>query len=112
VVLIHFDAHRNLGDELTILIRLLNTLATKLRARRMAAGALNLASPVVRIHLDSSETSDPIDVEQKQLRETNSLVEEFTLLANISIATKIQGTFPQTAVLSFATDSPHVLGCP
>jgi exosome complex exonuclease DIS3/RRP44 len=74
----------------------------------MAAGALNLASPEVKIHLDSSESSDPIDVEQKELRETNSLVEEFMLLANISVATKIQETFPQTAVLRFAKD-PHAL---
>jgi len=56
----------------------------------MAAGALNLASPEVKIHLDSSESSDPIDVEQKELRETNSLVEEFMLLSNISVAKKIQ----------------------
>jgi hypothetical protein len=65
----------------------------------MDAGALNLASPEVKIHLDSSESSDPIDVEQKELRETNSLVEEFMLLANISVARKIEETFPQTAVL-------------
>jgi len=65
----------------------------------MAAGALNLASPEVKIHLESAESSDPIDVEQKKLLETNSLVEEFMLLANISVARKIQETFPQTAVL-------------
>lgn len=69
----------------------------------MEAGALNLASPEVKIHLDSSESSDPIDVEQKELRETNSLVEEFMLLANISVAKKIQETFPQTAVLRFVS---------
>ena len=65
----------------------------------MAAGALNLASPEVKIHQDSSETTGPIDVEQKQLLETNSLVEEFMLLANISVARKIHTAFPQTAVL-------------
>jgi exosome complex exonuclease DIS3/RRP44 len=86
-------------DDLTVSIRHLNTLAIKLRAKRMAAGALNLASPEVKIHLDSSESSDPIDVEQKELLETNSLVEEFMLLANISVAKKNQETFPQTAVL-------------
>lgn len=89
----------NLHDEITEGIRLLNTLALKLKAGRMAAGALNLASPEVKIHLDTAESSDPIDVEQKELRETNSLVEEFMLLANISVAKKIQETFPQTAVL-------------
>jgi exosome complex exonuclease DIS3/RRP44 len=86
-------------DELTKSVRLLNSLAQKLKAGRMAAGALNLASPEVKIHLDSAESSDPIDVEQKEMRETNSLVEEFMLLANISVARKIQETFPQTAVL-------------
>jgi len=91
------DKARN--DELTESIRLLNSLAQKLKAGRMAAGALNLASPEVKIHLESAESSDPIDVEQKKLLETNSLVEEFMLLANISVAQKIQETFPQTAVL-------------
>ncbi|KIK69027.1 hypothetical protein GYMLUDRAFT_35068 [Collybiopsis luxurians FD-317 M1] len=89
----------NLQDELMRSIRLLNSLAIKLKAKRMAAGALNLASPEVKIHLDSAESSDPIDVEQKELRETNSLVEEFMLLANISVARKIEESFPQTAVL-------------
>ena len=87
------------NDELTASVRLLNSLAQRLKARRMAAGALNLASPEVKIHLESSESSDPIDVEQKKLLETNSLVEEFMLLANISVAQKIQENFPQTAVL-------------
>lgn len=65
----------------------------------MAAGALNLASPEVKINLGSAESSDPIDVEQKELQETNSLVEEFMLLANVSVAKKIDEVFPQTAVL-------------
>ena len=96
---------RNQNDDLTKSIRLLNSLAIKLKAGRMAAGALNLASPEVKIHLDSAESSDPIDVEQKELRETNSLVEEFMLLANISVARKIQETFPQTAVLRCVRNS-------
>ena len=40
-------------------------------------------------------------MEQKQQRETNSLVEEFMLLANISVAAKIQEAFPATAVLRY-----------
>jgi exosome complex exonuclease DIS3/RRP44 len=94
-----FSISSNLQDPLTTAIRLLNTLAQKLKAARMAAGALNLASPEVKIHLDSAESSDPIDVEQKEMRETNSLVEEFMLLANISVARKIWEAFPATAVL-------------
>ncbi|KAM0747130.1 mitotic control protein dis3 [Meredithblackwellia eburnea MCA 4105] len=89
----------SLKDPLTEGIRLLNTLAIKLRAARMKAGALNLASPEVKIHMESSESTAPVDVEQKELFETNSLVEEFMLLANISVAKRIWEQFPQTAVL-------------
>ncbi|QRW26270.1 exosome complex exonuclease DIS3/RRP44 [Rhizoctonia solani] len=96
-----------MSDELTQSIRLLNSLALKLKAKRMAAGALNLASPEVKIHLDSAESSDPIDVEQKELRETNSLVEEFMLLANVSVARQIQESFPGTAVLRRHLPPPH-----
>lgn len=95
----HSPYGSSLQDPLTVSIRLLNTLARALRAKRMAAGALNLASPEVKIQMDSSESSDPIDVKQKELLETNSLVEEFMLLANISVARKIQEVFPLTAVL-------------
>jgi exosome complex exonuclease DIS3/RRP44 len=52
---------------------MLNTLAQTFKAKRMAAGALNLASPEVKIHLDSSEISDPIDVEQQEMSETSSV---------------------------------------
>lgn len=64
----------------------------------MDAGALNLASPEVKVYMDS-ETADANDVEIKKTFETNSLVEEFMLLANISVARKIQEAFPQTAML-------------
>jgi len=90
-----------MNDPLTQSIRLLNSLARNLRDTRMRAGALNLASPEVNIHMESSESSDPIDVKQKEQLETNSLVEEFMLLANISVARKIQETFPLTAVLRY-----------
>ena len=85
-------------DELTQGMRILLKLSKKLRQKRMDAGALNLASPEVRVQTDS-ETSDPVDVKTKELLDTNSLVEEFMLLANISVARKIYEAFPQTALL-------------
>ena len=85
-------------DDLTKGMRHLMMLSKKLRAKRMAAGALNLASPEVRVETES-ETSDPVDVKTKQLLDTNQLVEEFMLLANISVAGKIFSAFPQTALL-------------
>ena len=85
-------------DDLTKGVRILLMLSKKLRQKRMEAGALNLASPEVRVQTES-ETSDPIDVKTKELLDTNSLVEEFMLLANISVAGKIYSAFPQTALL-------------
>ncbi|CAA21102.1 exosome 3'-5' exoribonuclease subunit Dis3 [Schizosaccharomyces pombe] len=89
---------QKMQDPLTQGMRVLLKLSKILKQKRMDEGALNLASPEVRIQTDN-ETSDPMDVEIKQLLETNSLVEEFMLLANISVAQKIYDAFPQTAVL-------------
>lgn len=90
-------------DDLTAGMRHLLHLSKKLRAKRMDAGALNLSNPEVRIEssgMDGDETADPLaDVKTKASLETNSLVEEFMLLANITVATKIQSVFPQTALL-------------
>jgi exosome complex exonuclease DIS3/RRP44 len=83
---------------LTTSMRTLLMLSKRLRQKRMDAGALNLASPEVKVQMES-ETSDPVDVQTKQLLATNSLVEEFMLLANISVAGKIYDAFPQTALL-------------
>lgn len=85
-------------DELTNSMRILLKLSKKLKAKRLSDGALNLASPEVKVHMDS-ETSDPGEVEIKQLYDTNSLVEEFMLFANISVARKIYDAYPQTAML-------------
>jgi exosome complex exonuclease DIS3/RRP44 len=85
-------------DDLTNGMRTLMMLSKKLRQKRMDAGALNLASPEVKIQTES-ETSDPVDVQTKKHLDTNSLVEEFMLLANISVAGKNYEAFPQTALL-------------
>lgn len=85
-------------DELTMGMRALLMLSKKLKQKRMDAGALSLSSPEVRVQTES-ETSDPIDVKTKQLLDTNSLVEEFMLLANIAVAGRIYAAFPQTALL-------------
>lgn len=60
--------------------------------------ALLLASTEVRFSLNS-ETCDPIEPEAKKLMDTNSMVEEFMILANISAGTKILEEFPECAML-------------
>jgi exosome complex exonuclease DIS3/RRP44 len=85
-------------DDLTNGIRMLMMLSKKLKKKRMDAGALNLASPEVRVQTES-ETADPADVQTKQHLDTMSLVEEFMLLANTSVAARIYEAYPQTALL-------------
>lgn len=85
-------------DNISKSIRILNNLAKKLRKRRMERGALTLASPEVRFNLEN-DSQDPVDVEMKELKETNALVEEFMLLANISVAKKIHSKYPESSLL-------------
>lgn len=79
-------------------VRLLASIARSLRARRVEAGALSLASSEVRFMLDS-ETADPVDVYAYESRETNSTVEEFMLLGNVAVAEKVTATYPLHSLL-------------
>uniref|UniRef100_S4RGS1 RNB domain-containing protein n=1 Tax=Petromyzon marinus TaxID=7757 RepID=S4RGS1_PETMA len=88
-------------DPVTSSLRGLNSLTKILKQRCIQNGsnmALTLASPEVRFHMDS-ETHDPIDLQTKELKETNSMVEEFMLLANIPVAERIVDEFPGCALL-------------
>ncbi len=88
-----------MNDEISVNLRLLNKLAKILKKKRIAAGALTLSS--LEVKFIKNETQNPIDVEMYQLRETNSMVEEFMLLANISVAQKIHQHFPSFALLRY-----------
>ncbi|XP_037535703.1 exosome complex exonuclease RRP44 [Nematolebias whitei] len=90
------DTSKN--DDITKSLRGLNKLAKILKRRRIEKGALTLSSLEVRFHMDS-ETHDPIDLQTKELMETNSMVEEFMLQANVSVAQKIYDEFPECALL-------------
>uniref|UniRef100_A0A8B9JSK8 Protein DIS3 homolog n=1 Tax=Astyanax mexicanus TaxID=7994 RepID=A0A8B9JSK8_ASTMX len=93
-----------MNDDITTSLRGLNKLAKILKAQRIEKGALTLSSPEVRFHMDS-ETHDPIDLQTKELKETNSMVEEFMLLANISVAQKIYDEFSESV-----KSRVHVIG--
>ncbi|XP_046644845.1 exosome complex exonuclease RRP44-like [Daphnia pulicaria] len=97
------EAQCNIDDslqqnELAKSLRGLNKLAKILKKNRMDKGALQLSSPEIRFEV-STETNDPIDVISKPMLDTNSMVEEFMLLANISVADHIFKHFPECAVL-------------
>ncbi|CAK1545869.1 unnamed protein product [Leptosia nina] len=85
-------------DEIASSLRTLNALAKKLKQKRLDNGALLLASPEIRFEVDS-ETHEPMEVQAKRILDTNSMVEEFMLLANVSVAQHIAAEFPQSALL-------------
>ncbi|XP_077301036.1 exosome complex exonuclease RRP44-like protein Dis3 [Arctopsyche grandis] len=94
------------NDAIAKSLRNLNNFAKTLKKRRIDNGALVLASMEIRFQVDS-ETHDPIEVEAKKQRETNSMVEEFMLLANISVAQKIDVEFPECAMLRRHPEPPQ-----
>ncbi len=62
----------------------LHKLASILRKRRFAAGAISFERPEMKVEVD--EKGRPIRVYQKISKEANWLIEEFMLLANRSVA--------------------------
>uniref|UniRef100_A0A0N5A9L5 Protein DIS3 homolog n=1 Tax=Syphacia muris TaxID=451379 RepID=A0A0N5A9L5_9BILA len=90
--------NKDLNDPVAISLRHLMCLSKKLKEKRLAKGALILASSKVRFSIDS-ETHEPLAVQESECLDTNSMVEEFMLLANISVAEKIWSEFPDCAIL-------------
>ncbi|BET02349.1 RNB [Nesidiocoris tenuis] len=86
-------------------LRSLNRLAKILKQKRIDNGALSLASPEIRFRIDPI-THKPLEVVAKQMLETNSMVEEFMLLANVSVAEKILEEFPECALLRRHPEPP------
>ncbi|MCQ2818446.1 MAG: ribonuclease catalytic domain-containing protein, partial [archaeon] len=88
----------NDNSELAQSIRNLNKVAKHLKNQRIEKGALILASNEMKFNLDS-ETNTINDICLYPTYETNSLVEEFMLLANVWVAKKIYECFPSCAIL-------------
>ena len=75
------------GERLETAIITLNALAAKLRAARIANGALTIEQDEMRFHLD--EHGHPTDIYFESPNEAHHLIEEFMLLANRTIATSV-----------------------
>ena len=65
-------------------IHTLNDLASKLRAERIANGALTIEQDEMRFRLD--EKGQPVEIYFEQPNEAHHLIEEFMLLANRTVA--------------------------
>ena len=62
----------------------LHDIATRLRKKRFASGAISFERPEMKVEVD--EKGRPVRVYQKISKEANWLIEEFMLLANRSVA--------------------------
>ena len=79
------------ADKVAVLCTL-NSLAQKLRAARIANGALTIEQPEMRFRLD--DNGHPTDIYFEQPNEAHHLIEEFMLLANRTVATAVGGGRP------------------
>ncbi|KAL8290404.1 hypothetical protein RQP46_002662 [Phenoliferia psychrophenolica] len=78
-------------------IKMLGDLAKHLRKRRFDNGALRIDNVKVFFNLDAE--GQPADCNVDMRKEANELIEEFMLLANISVAGKIAAGLPDQALL-------------
>ena len=78
------EAHEEVPTDIKDAVLTLHTLATKLRKKRFASGAISFERPEMKVEVD--EKGRPVNVYQKVTKEANWLIEEFMLLANRSVA--------------------------
>ncbi|CAI2180934.1 5098_t:CDS:10 [Funneliformis geosporum] len=78
-------------------IKLLHELSQRLRGLRYKRGALSLGS--IKLNFELDEYNNPIECFVSEYKDANRLIEEFMLLANMSVAQKISSAFPEQALL-------------
>ncbi|EGI59665.1 DIS3-like exonuclease 2 [Acromyrmex echinatior] len=94
---------------LSDLVNKLFKLSTQLQNKRFDHGALKLNKPTLQIRIDpvlSQEHGIPIPVDYYVYESTDShsLIEEFMLLANMTVATQLYVAIPKTALLRMHKD--------
>ena len=78
-------------------VNLLKTIATNLRMKRFKHGSIEITKPEIRFVLDESRSNVLAYTTNKP--KSTFVVEEFMLLANISVAKKIYSRFPNKSFL-------------
>lgn len=78
-------------------IEILHHAAKSMRKRRFQAGAVRLDQPKVGFELD--EDQEPVNAAPYVIRDSNRLVEEYMLLANMYVAEFIAQVFPSHSML-------------
>ncbi|CAO3564364.1 unnamed protein product [Mortierella alpina] len=78
-------------------IKVFFKLSQILRQNRFENGSLSINS--IKLSFATDEIHNPLDVSVYELKESNRLIEEFMLLANMSVAKQICEFFPEQALL-------------
>jgi len=92
-------------DQLSIGLRSLRALACKLNEKRRRIGAMVVSTPDVKFELDVGEgghptgQSLPIGMASYPTFSTNSLIEEFMVLANVTVGRELVKHFPSNTLL-------------
>lgn len=74
-------------------LAVLDSIAKILRKQRMVDGSFEFHSPEIRFRYD--EKGHPVEAYQKELKDSNHLVEEFMLLANKQVALYVETKKPK-----------------
>lgn len=86
------------ANDLCETVNMLYGLSTHMREKRFADGALSINQPKLQIILDV-ETRQPMSYRLEERQESNRLIEEFMLLANMTVAKHLYDNIPDTALL-------------
>ncbi|XP_014238070.1 DIS3-like exonuclease 2 [Trichogramma pretiosum] len=79
-------------------VKNLYSVAVVLRNKRYEDGALRIDQPKLHVFIDK-ETRMPINYAIENRRESNSLIEEYMLLANMVVAKHLYETMPEVSLL-------------
>ena len=99
------DAHEGVPGEIVDAVLTLHKLASKLRKKRFAAGAISFDRPEMKVEVD--EKGRPVNVYQKVTKEANWLIEEFMLLANRTVAEFVAKMRPAKTFVYRVHDEPN-----
>ncbi|XP_076381275.1 DIS3-like exonuclease 2 isoform X1 [Megalopta genalis] len=95
-------------NNLSSTVNILHRLARKRCDERFANGALDLSQSKLRIKLDKT-TGEPINYSMEEHKESNRLIQEFMLLANMIVAKFLYEKIPETALLRNHRKPPMLL---
>ena len=86
-------------EDVSAVILKLQKIAVILRQKRKERGALKIDQPKIAFKFNDNKFTAPTDFFKYEIKDSNRLIEEFMLLANISVAEFIYKKFPSISLL-------------